>query len=72
MCSSDLGEFDALCSFAFNVGLGALQRSTLRAKVNRGDKNGAAEEFSKYTIAGGKVYQGLVNRRKDEKAMFLS
>ena len=66
------GEFDALCSFAFNVGLGALQRSTLRQKINRGDKTGAAEEFLKYTIAGGKVYQGLVNRRKDERAMFLS
>ena len=66
------GEFDALCSFAFNVGLGALQRSTLRAKVNRNDKEGAAEEFAKYTKAGGKVYQGLVNRRKDERALFLS
>ena len=74
LCPVELtqGEFDALCSFAFNVGLGALQRSTLRAKVNRNDKEGAAEEFAKYTKAGGKVYQGLVNRRKDERALFLS
>ena len=66
------GEFDALCSFAFNAGLGALQRSTLRAKVNRGDKSGAADEFLKYVYAGGKVYQGLKNRRNDERAVFLS
>lgn len=66
------GQFDALVSFSFNVGLGTLQRSTLRQKVLRGDMAGAAEEFSKYTIGGGKVLKGLVNRRKDEKALFLS
>ena len=52
--------------------LGTLQRSTLRQKLNRGDKEGAAEEFLKYTIAGGKVLKGLVNRRNDERAIFLS
>lgn len=74
LCPVELtqGEFDALCSFAFNVGLGALQRSTLRAKINRGDKTGAANEFLKYVYAGGKVYKGLENRRKDERAVFLS
>lgn len=66
------GQFDALVSFSFNVGLGTLQRSTLRQKVLRGDMEGAAEEFLKYTIAGGKVLKGLVNRRNDERAMFLS
>ena len=66
------GQFDALVSFSFNVGLGTLQRSTLRQKVLRGDMAGAAEEFSKYTIGGGKVLKGLVSRRKDEKALFLS
>lgn len=66
------GQFDALVSFSFNVGLGTLQRSTLRQKVLRGDMAGAAEEFLKYTIAGGKVLKGLVNRRNDERAMFLS
>ena len=66
------GEFDALVSFSFNVGLGTLQRSTLRQKLLRGDKKGAAEEFLKYCMAGGKIFKGLQNRRKDEQALFLS
>lgn len=66
------GMLDGLVSFSFNVGLGTLQRSTLRQKLNRGDKEGAAEEFLKYTLAGGKVLKGLVNRRNDERALFLS
>lgn len=73
-CGNNLtqGQFDGLVSFAFNLGLGTLQRSTLRQKVLRGDKEGAAEEFLKYTMAGGKVLKGLVNRRNDERALFLS
>jgi lysozyme len=66
------GNFDGLVSFAFNVGLGTLQRSTLRQKVLRGDMEGAADEFLKYTKAGGKELKGLVTRRKDERALFLS
>lgn len=65
------GRFDALVSFAFNVGLGTLQRSTLRQKHNRGDFDGAADEFLKYSMAAGKVLKGLLNRRKDERAMYL-
>jgi len=66
------GMFDSLVSFSFNVGLGTLQRSTLRQKVIRGDKEGAAEELLKYCMAGGKVLKGLQNRRIDERALFLS
>ncbi len=66
------GEFDGLVSFSFNVGLGTLQRSTLRQKLLRGDKEGAADEFLKYCMAGGKPLKGLQNRRIDERAMFLS
>ena len=66
------GRLDALVSFAFNVGLGTLQRSTLRQKHNRGDYEGAAEEFMKFTKAGGKVLKGLVNRRNDERVLYLS
>jgi lysozyme len=62
---------DALVSFSFNVGLGTLQRSTLRQKHNRGDYTGAADEFLKYNKAGGKVLKGLDNRRKDERALYL-
>ena len=64
------GRFDALVSFSFNVGLGTLQRSTLRARFNRGDYDGAAAEFMKFTKAGGKVLKGLVSRRSDEVAMY--
>ena len=66
------GMFDALVSFSFNVGLGTLQRSTLRSKLNRGDKLGAADELLKYCLGGGKILKGLQNRRIDERAMFLS
>jgi len=65
------GQLDALVSFAFNVGLGALQRSTLRQKHNRGDYEGASKEFLKYTKGGGKVLPGLVKRRNDERALYL-
>jgi lysozyme len=63
-------EFDALVSFSFNLGLGVLQRSTLRQALNRGDKEGAIASLLKYNKAGGKVLKGLDNRRKDEAALF--
>ena len=66
------GRFDALVSFAFNVGLGNLQRSGLRMKTNRGDVDEAADEFLKWTKAGGRVLPGLVKRRNDERALYLS
>jgi lysozyme len=62
---------DSLVSFSFNVGLGTLQRSTLRQRHNRGDYAGAADELLKYCKAGGKVLRGLENRRKDERALYL-
>ena len=65
------GQFDALVSFAFNVGLGNLQRSSLRMKHNRGDFDEAADEFMKWSKAGGKVLKGLVNRRLDEQRLYL-
>ena len=66
------GQFDALVSFSFNLGLGTLQRSTLRQKINRGDKDGAIQSLLKYNKAGGKVLRGLDLRRKAEAALFLS
>ena len=73
LCPSGLtqGRFDALVSFSFNVGLGNLQRSTIRMKHNRGDFEGAAEGFMAWTKAGGKELPGLVKRRKHERAMYL-
>ena len=74
LCPNGLtpGRLGALTSFAFNVGLGNLQRSTIRMKHNRGDYDGAAEAFMAWTKAGGKELKGLVNRRKDERALYLS
>lgn len=66
------GQFDALVSFSFNVGLGNLQNSTLRMKHNREDYAGAAQEFLKWNKAGGKVLKGLDKRRKGEKALYES
>lgn len=66
------GQFDALVSFAFNCGLGALQRSSIRAAFNRGEVDTAADGFLKYTKAGGRELAGLVRRRNAERALFLS
>jgi lysozyme len=66
------GQFDALVSFSFNVGLGNLQRSSIRMRYNRGDIEEAADAFLMWTKAAGKVLPGLVKRRRDEMAMFLS
>lgn len=75
LCPGSIGRqgiFDALVSFSFNVGLGNLQRSGLRMKTNRGEFEEAAEEFLKWTKAAGKVLPGLVKRRRDERALYLS
>ena len=66
------GEFDALVSFCFNLGLGCFQRSTVRQALLRGDKTQAMASLIKYCRAGGKILKGLQNRRLDEKALFES
>ena len=73
LCPAGLtgGRFDALVSFTFNTGLGCLQRSSIRMRHNRGDFWGAADAFKLYNKASGKVFQGLVTRRKDERAVYL-
>lgn len=63
-------EFDALVSFAFNLGAGNLQHSTLLRKLNNSDKVGASDEFLRWVNAGGKKLEGLVRRRKAERALF--
>jgi lysozyme len=65
-------EFDCLVSFAFNLGLGTFQRSTLRQALLRNDKKAAMESLVKYCRAGGKILRGLQIRRLDEKALFES
>jgi lysozyme len=64
-------QFDALVSFTYNIGEGALQRSTLLRKLNSGDYRSAANEFGKWVNAGGKELDGLVIRRAAERDLFL-
>lgn len=64
-------ELDALVSFSYNVGTGALEESTLLKKLNAGDRKGAADEFLKWDKAGGRVFEGLTRRRRAERALFL-
>lgn len=65
-------QFDALTSFAFNVGAGAFKNSTLLKKLNDKDYQGAANEFLRWNKSGGKYYQGLMNRREKERQQFLT
>ncbi len=64
-------QFDALVSFEFNVGFGALKSSTLLRLLNQKKYNEAANQFDRWIYANKKILQGLVNRRKEEKALFL-
>ena len=65
-------QYDALVSFTYNVGSGALAQSTLLRKLNKLDYGGAADEFPRWNKADGKVNDGLTRRRNDERALFLS
>ena len=65
------GQFDALVSFAYNLGLSALKGSTLLRLVNARDYAGAAAQFGRWNRAGGKVLPGLTRRREAERVMFL-
>ncbi|MBA3157394.1 lysozyme [Salmonella enterica] len=60
-------ERAALYSFAYNVGTGALARSTLLKKLNAGDHAGACNELKRWTYAGGRQWKGLVTRREIER-----
>ena len=69
-------EFDAVVSFAFNVGEGALEGSTLRRRVNDDDRRGAYEEFLKWnkaTVNGVlTALPGLTRRRREEGAVYVA
>lgn len=65
-------QFDAMTSFAYNLGIGNLQSSTLLKKHKAGNYAGAAAEFAKWNKAAGKVLPGLVRRRAAEAALYSS
>lgn len=64
------GQFDALVSFTYNLGGGALQRSTLRRKINREEHGEVPEQFMRWVWAGGRKLRGLVRRREAETNVY--
>lgn len=65
-------EFSALVCFAYNVGCGALAKSTLLFKFKQGEKLGAADEFLRWDKVNGLDRPGLLRRRQAEREMFLN
>lgn len=65
-------EFDALVSFAYNLGVNALRGSTLLRKLNEGKYEEAADQFLRWDKAKGKVLPGLTKRRMAEREMFIN
>lgn len=63
-------QFDALCSLSFNVGTGVFINSGLIKALNAGNYSQVPSELLKWCKAGGKVNQGLLNRRKSEATLF--
>lgn len=64
-------QFDALVSFAYNIGNKNFNWSTLLKKLNLSDYIGASLEFGRWNQANGKILNGLVLRRQKEKELFL-
>lgn len=62
-------EFSAYVSLTYNIGVANFCSSTLVKKLNQEDYSGACQEIERWNKAGGRVLQGLVNRRKEERAI---
>lgn len=67
--AKDWRKLNAIVDFAYNLGVGRLQTSTLRRKINAQDWTGAKEQLMLWTRGGGKVLRGLVIRRQAECAL---
>lgn len=65
-------QFDALCSFTYNVGCWAFRKSHLLTYLNADDYEAAADQFLRWNHADGKVVDGLTKRRESERNLFLS
>jgi lysozyme len=68
--ANDSSKFNAIVDFVYNLGVGRLQTSTLRRKINAQDWDGAKEQLMLWTRGGGKVLPGLVKRRQAECQLF--
>lgn len=66
------GRLAAIVDFTFNLGVGRLQTSTLRRRINQRDWVAAASELRRWVYGGGRVQPGLVTRRKAEITLMLS
>ena len=66
MTAGDWGKLNAIVDFAYNLGVGRLQTSTLRRKINAQDWEGAKEQLKLWVRGGGRVLPGLVARRNAE------
>lgn len=66
------GQFSALVSFVYNLGIGALETSALLRCVNASNFDAAAAQFLRWDHEGSKVIQGLLNRRTAEQELFES
>lgn len=70
--SVNQNQFNALVSLSYNIGIGAFRKSTLLKKVNSNPNDPTINnEFLKWKISGGKVIQGLLNRRIKESALYF-
>lgn len=65
-------QFSALVSFTFNLGAGALQRSTLRRKILRGEHARVPHELMKWVWGGGRKLPGLIRRRDAEAELYVT
>jgi lysozyme len=65
-------QYDALISFGFNCGVGAIQSSSAIKLINAGKMAQAANALLLWCKAGGQLNVGLLNRRKAEKQLFLT
>ena len=65
-------QLDAIADFAYNEGIGAFGGSTLLRRINSGDFDAAADQFSKWITCKGKILQGLVKRRNLERTLFTT
>lgn len=64
------GQFDALVSFVYNLGVGALKNSTLLKRLNEKNYRAAADNFLRWVYVGKTKLKGLENRRASEYALF--
>ena len=65
-------QFDAMVLLCYNIGKSGFARSSVVRNFNSGNIQRAADSFLLWNKAGGRVVQGLVNRRNKERSLFLS